>query len=165
MTSGGAIEFSGQLNTAGGNLRLTPGASADVRFAAAGIDVVVQGGTLSFEPDSEVAFALNGLVADSQYERLEVVGNVNLAGTNLALAGTYSPALGDQFTIVNNDGADAVQGTFNGLPEGAILNVNSGAVIGAFQISYASGTGNDVVLTRVNQAPTIHERGQSGCAR
>ena len=51
--------------------------------------------------------------------------------------------IGDQFTILNNDLADAVTGTFNGLPEGSTLSANGFK----FTISYVGGTGNDVVLT------------------
>src|SRR5439155_19769296 len=44
----------------------------------------------------------------------------------------------------DNDGTDAVAGTFTGLPEGAVL-VAGGQT---FTVSYAGGTGNDVVMTR-----------------
>ena len=53
------------------------------------------------------------------------------------------PAAGTSFVILENDGADAVSGTFNGLPEGAVFG-HSGVQL---QITYAGGTGNDVVLT------------------
>jgi hypothetical protein len=53
--------------------------------------------------------------------------------------------VGTSFTLINNDGTDAVVGTFKGLPEGATLT--SGGM--TFQISYVGGTGNDVVLTRI----------------
>ncbi len=46
----------------------------------------------------------------------------------------------------HNDGSDAVSGTFSHLAEGAVLNV-AGL---PFQISYAGGSGNDVVLTRIS---------------
>ena len=52
--------------------------------------------------------------------------------------------IGAAFTLIQNDGTEAVMGTFAGLPQGATL------VLGGmtFQISYVGGTGNDVVLTR-----------------
>jgi len=56
----------------------------------------------------------------------------------------FTPAMGESFTIINNDGQDAVNGTFNGLPEGASLTVG-GAL---FSIIYDGGDGNDVVLYR-----------------
>ncbi len=57
----------------------------------------------------------------------------------------YIPTAGHSYTIVNNDGGDAVTGIFAGLPQGTVFY--EGAY--AFQISYVGGTGNDVVLTSV----------------
>src|SRR5690606_28706816 len=81
-----------------------------------------------------------------------VDGEVSLDGTalNLALDAAYAPLLGDQVTLIDNDGTDAVTGHFAGLPEGAPVYVGGQL----FHISYAGGTGNDVVLTRVNDGPT-----------
>ena len=49
--------------------------------------------------------------------------------------------LGISFTIVNNDSPDAVSGTFNGLADGSELTIGAATLT----ISYAGGTGNDVV--------------------
>src|SRR5205823_10001355 len=59
---------------------------------------------------------------------------------------TKPVAVGQQFTIINNDGADPITGTFSGLAE------NSGFSAGGygFRINYAAGSGNDVVLTLTN---------------
>ena len=73
---------------------------------------------------------------------------MTIAGSTLTLAGAYAPFSGNTFVIVANDGADAVTGTFAGLPEGATIAFN-GATL---QISYAGGTGNDITLTAL--APT-----------
>ncbi|MFX9405072.1 hypothetical protein ABTO20_19590, partial [Acinetobacter baumannii] len=53
----------------------------------------------------------------------------------------------------DNDGSDAVTGTFTGLASGATLSLNSGSIT----VSYAAGSSsNDVVLTGpVNQAPAL----------
>ena len=76
--------------------------------------------------------------------QLRVTGTVTLGGAALSLpASGLTPIAGTSFTIIANDGADAVVGTFAGLPEGATV-VGSGIV---FHISYIGGTGNDVVLT------------------
>ena len=58
----------------------------------------------------------------------------------LNLSAGFNPAAGTQFTIIDNDGTDAVSGTFAGLPEGA--SVSAGGK--AFTISYKGGTGNEV---------------------
>jgi len=57
---------------------------------------------------------------------------------------TSTSVVGDKFTIIQNDGSDAVVGTFAGLAEGA--TITQGGV--TFTISYKGGTGHDVVLTR-----------------
>ncbi len=91
---------------------------------------------------------LNGTVAGSQFDQLNVTGQVQLAGTlNVALG--FTPMVGNTFVIIQNDAADAVTGTFNGLLEGA--SFTTGGV--QFQISYAGGTGNDVVLGVVSVSP------------
>jgi len=76
------------------------------------------------------------------YDQLDVNGTTALGNANLAVSWGFVPAVGDKFTILDNDGADAVVGTFNGLAEGASLAAGNVTL----KISYAGGTGNDVVL-------------------
>ncbi|MGD9721333.1 MAG: beta strand repeat-containing protein [Pirellulales bacterium] len=88
-------------------------------------------------------------VAGPRASSFDVTGTVNL--TNAVLAPTnngklYVSSNGQQFTIVNNDGTDAVVGTFTGLAQGATVTVGSDA----YTIDYSGGTGNDVVLTQVS---------------
>jgi hypothetical protein len=87
-----------------------------------------------------------------QYDRLNVNGTVNLnsdAGTGGALQVHlgYSPTVGTAFTILANDGADAIGGRFAGLLNGASFLATYGSQTVTFQISYTGGTGNDIVLT------------------
>ncbi|MEF8707535.1 MAG: hypothetical protein V5B38_01060 [Candidatus Accumulibacter propinquus] len=99
-----------------------------------------------------------------QYDGLLVNGTVNLNGDNNPGGGGtldvdlgYSPSVGSSFTILANDGTDAVSGWFNGLLEGASFNTAYGSQTVTFQISYSGGTGNDVVLTvtgKTGAAPT-----------
>jgi hypothetical protein len=74
-----------------------------------------------------------------------VNGTVALSGT-LALSGSFVANVGDTFTIIDNDGADSVTGTFNNSPEGDIYTFNGRPL----RLSYQGGDGNDVTLTRVN---------------
>jgi autotransporter-associated beta strand protein len=87
---------------------------------------------------------LNGTLPGIGYDQLNVHGTVNLSGVSLVATLNYASGVGDSFTIVNNDGTDAVLGTFVGLPQNATLYIGGEL----FQISYTGGTGNDVVLTR-----------------
>ncbi len=96
-----------------------------------------------------------------QYDRLAVNGTVNLNGnSNPGGGGTldvdlgYSPDVGTKFTILANDGTDAVTGRFKGLLEGATFDVDYGSQKVTFQITYSGDTGNDVGLTVTNKTGT-----------
>lgn len=93
---------------------------------------------------------LDGAAPGSGYDQLVVNGAVTLDGT-LNLKREFASAVGDAFTIINNDGADPVVGAFAGLPEGGIVT----AAGMRFQITYHGGTGNDVVLTHINTPPVL----------
>lgn len=80
------------------------------------------------------------------FDQLNVTGTVNLGSATLAtsLYGGYVPVLNDSFVIINNDGSDAITGTFAGLAQNAEFTLAGGY---KFRISYTGGTGNDVTLT------------------
>jgi acetyl esterase/lipase len=76
-------------------------------------------------------------------DSFHVTGTVTITG-DLGLGMVYGvPAVGQKFTLIDNDGTDPVNGTFTNLPEGT-------KVVGfgyAYSISYVGGDGNDVVVT------------------
>src|SRR5690606_16764706 len=76
---------------------------------------------------------------------MEVTGTVNLGGSalNVTRNEDFNPTVGQQFTIVNNDGVDPVVGTFAGIAEGGTKNIDGIT----YKVSYVGGDGNDVVLT------------------
>jgi hypothetical protein len=78
---------------------------------------------------------------------------LNSAGLDVTLAAGYVPAPGTSFVVIDNQSGKAVNGIFDGLPEGAVVYpTNSGSSVG-FQISYQGGVnGNDVVLTAIGAA-------------
>jgi hypothetical protein len=91
----------------------------------------------------------------SEYDQLQVTGTVTLGGTlNVSLLSNFAPTANQVFTIISNDGSDAVSGTFSGLAEGAIVTVSGHQ----FRISYVGGDGNDVTLTAVN-VPSVPNTG------
>lgn len=100
---------------------------------------------LAFTAAGDFFVELNGTAAGTDYDRLNVRGTNNLGNAVLHVmpAFTTPVGIGDQFVIINNDGADAITGTFSGLPEGATVT----AGFFTFAISYTGGSGNDVVLT------------------
>jgi fibronectin-binding autotransporter adhesin len=98
------------------------------------------GGSLEIE--------LEGTTVCTQYDQQIVNGTVDLGAAttlNILKGSAYSPALNSVYTIISNDGSDAVTGTFAGLAQGAT------AVLGSYsyRISYTGGDGNDVTLTVV----------------
>jgi autotransporter-associated beta strand protein len=94
------------------------------------------------DPD-KLAIDLNGVTAGAGYDQLKVLGTVTISSAIQVSVG-FTPAIGYKFTIVDNDGNDAVIGTFAGWPEGGTQMVNGNL----FRITYKGGDGNDVVLTR-----------------
>ncbi len=84
--------------------------------------------------------------AAGQFDQINVTGTVDL-GTSTTLAvsmfNAYKPTVGDSYTIINNDGSDAVAGHFVGLSQGSTFT--AGGYL--FKISYTGGDGNDVVIT------------------
>lgn len=88
---------------------------------------------------------LGGTTACTEYDQLSVTGAVDVTGGTLAISryNNFEPSVGNSFAIINNDGNDAVTGTFSGLAEGATISLNGYT----FTISYVGGDGNDVVLT------------------
>ncbi len=100
--------------------------------------------SLNLQPGSSFNAVLN---STNNYSGDLVVptGTVSLGGANLLLSGTLTPADGQSFFLVNNAGSQPVSGTFDGLPEGAVIPNFLGSSLDA-TISYVGGDGNDVVL-------------------
>ena len=69
---------------------------------------------------SELAIEID----DSGLDQVAVNGEVRPGGIlSVSLLNGFSPEIGESFAIVENDGNDVVDGTFSGLPEGAIFSV------------------------------------------
>ena len=115
-------------------------------------DLTLSGGTLAIEI---------GGSGPGNYDQLKTVGAVTFGGpVTLTLDfSTYDPVDNtDSFTIVDNDQSDAVgfgdssSGLyFNGaqLTEGMRFTAVSGAFSQQFQVSYAGGDGNDIVISAI----------------
>ena len=65
----------------------------------------------------------------------------------LSVSGTGTGVVNQQFLILDNQSTTAIQGTFNGLAEGAAFTGSNGQI---YTINYNGGTGNDVVLTQIS---------------
>ena len=135
-----------------GNLRGS-GAVGDTTIGASG--AVLPGGTsggsailgtedIAFASGADYRININGNTAGTGYDQLNVTGTVALGGATLEIFTPVTAAAGESFVIINNDGTDAVSGTFAGLAQGATVTAGTTD----FTISYTGGTdNNDVVLT------------------
>ena len=111
-----------------GNLSLTSGSFFDVEIGGTAVGDGVSG-----------------------YDQVDVTGTVSLGSAVLnlqqILGFIVTPGVAQAYTIITNDGADAVSGIFrdpllNPLPEGAPYSYPGGTLY----VSYAGNDGNDVVL-------------------
>jgi fibronectin-binding autotransporter adhesin len=148
VSNGGVLKGSGtvgELNVNDGG-KVAPGLSPGC----------LNTGNLTFVSGSAYDFELGGATECTEYDRISVTGTVDLGnGTlNTLLINDFKPTVGNIFTIISNDGADAVTGTFDGLAQGATFTI-SGYVLA---VSYTGGDGNDVVLT-VQSVPAAPNTG------
>ena len=138
VVSGGTLKGTGAI----GNLTATGGIIAPGNSPGK-----VTSTNLSLSSGNTLQIEINNVsppIAGNDYDYDQIVvsssGTVTLSGA-LTLSTTYTGNAGTVFTIIDNQGGNAVSGTFNGLSEGAVITANGRS----YQISYIGGTGsNDV---------------------
>jgi autotransporter-associated beta strand protein len=135
VDAGTTLGGSGTVGTILANGTIAPGNSLGI----------LNSGSVTFNSSGNFTENLAGPTLGGGYSQLNVAGTVSLANATLAVVPAFTTpvSIGQQFTILNNDGTDPITGTFNGLPEGSLFT--AGAY--KFRISYVGGTGNDVMLT------------------
>ncbi|MCA9051658.1 MAG: autotransporter-associated beta strand repeat-containing protein, partial [Planctomycetaceae bacterium] len=148
VTSGSNLRGSGSITGAvtvesGGGLR--PGTSPGI----------ISTGNLDLQSGSTLTAEIFGYAtAGTDYDQLDVTGTVTLGGA-LSLVGVPAAATGGEtVTLINNDGTDAVVGTFSNAPtNGGIVSFNGQD----WRILYDGGDGNDVVLVFGNADLSIDD--------
>ena len=158
--NGGALGGSGNTGavTVNSGGTLAPGRSAaildvPVNGLSGGAGILHVAGDVVLNLGATYLVDLNGIAVGTSYDQVAVMGAVNLGGALLSVSLGFAPNIGDVFTIVDNDAADAIGGTFDGLAEGDEITAGGET----FAISYQGGDGNDVTLTSA-----AHEPGFSG---
>jgi hypothetical protein len=112
--------------------------------------------SLTLDSNSTFAAVLDGTSpgnGTTGYDQVVASEAVQLGGAalNASIGSGFTPAVGDQLTIIQNNSGSPVSGTFAGLAEGAAVNV-SGTL---FQITYQGGPNHDnVVLTVMSVSTT-----------
>lgn len=89
---------------------------------------------------------LRGPTPGTQHDQVIAKSSVALSNATLTLALQYPPVEGDVLRLVDNQGAGAIQGIFNGRPQGSLISLSGNQ----FLLSYTGGTGNDITLTATN---------------
>jgi autotransporter-associated beta strand protein len=123
------------ITATGGTLQLDNNSAAGL---AASADVTLNSAV-------NVVVALSNISGSPISRGLTVGGAINLGNATLTPSATFNPAppAGTSLVVVNKTSAGAIQGTFNNMPEGALLPVG----VAVLRISYVGGDGNDVTLT------------------
>jgi autotransporter-associated beta strand protein len=135
VDAGATLGGSGTVGAIAANGIISPGNSPGI----------LNSSNLTCSSSGYFTVELTGPTSGTDYDQLNVRGANNLANAGLIinLAFTKPVAIGQQFTIINNDGTDPITGIFAGYPPGSTWLQNGFTV----SISYVGGTGNDVVLT------------------
>ncbi|QDU49595.1 hypothetical protein [Gimesia panareensis] len=153
VAEGGAIHiaagiYSENVDATARSVTLAPGNSPGQ---------VVINGNLTLDSDDSLEIEINGTTPGSGFDQFVVNGTVALNGADLNLIDGYDPADGDQFLLVDNDAADTVAGTFNGLPEGYGFVDFLGVSGQTAYLTYVGGDGNDVLI-HVSNLETVSLR-------
>jgi autotransporter-associated beta strand protein len=147
VASGATLAGRGSL---GGSVTVQNGGTLSP--GGAGVGTLTVNGNLTLNSGSTLALNINGVTAGTGYDRVVVNGTVDISAATLAVSHGYAPASGDSYTLIVNDAADAVTGTFSGISEGGKFNAAGNST--ELTTSYIGGTGNDLTLT-TPIAPTI----------
>lgn len=115
---------------------------------------ILNTGNVSFSSGSTFSVEVNGTTAGTQHDQLNVTGTVSLGGATLSASGTITSVPSQSIVLINNDGTDAVSGTFNGLADGATVTING---INFFLSYYGGSNGNDVTLTQAGGALSFND--------
>ncbi|HSI52307.1 MAG TPA: DUF4347 domain-containing protein [Ideonella sp.] len=168
--AGGTLNLTGSLaNTS--VLTVASGGTLAGTGSVGGVVVVNSGGTIapgtSTSNGAGTLTLNNGLVmqagstyaadvADatpgSGHDQIVVHGSVTLNGGTLSLAVVNGAvSAGDNLVLIANDAADAIDGSFDNLSDGATFTTTDGHPL---QLAQAGGDGNDLLLAVLNAAPT-----------
>jgi autotransporter-associated beta strand protein len=163
--TGASAAFTGQLENVGGILEVNglTGADAQIQGTMRGqgtVDaltmvngILVPGGPLfstlhssavTLNASSALRINSTGSTTGDTYTQLRVTGLVTLGNAVLTISDD-KVVLQElrEVVIIDNDGTDAIGGTFLNLPEGAMV---TGLFGHRYRLSYSGGSGNDVSL-------------------
>jgi autotransporter-associated beta strand protein len=142
--------------------RVSPGAETS-DFTSLGVVGTLSTGGLTFsdDPFNQNLNALQIDLTGSGTDRVNVAGTVRVGGMLfLRVSGGFNPGPNDHIRLIDNDGADAVVGTFSGVSSPGTASGAEGTVVYSsggvdLRLTYHGGDGNDVELVA---GPTMDSR-------
>jgi VCBS repeat-containing protein len=98
---------------------------------------------------------IDGTTPGTEYDQLVVTDHVTLNGMFLIGNIGYEPNAGDTITLIDNQGTDAIEGTFDGMNEGDVITLDGCLAT----VTYTGGDGNDmqVIFNGLNTAPVADD--------
>ncbi|MDP7020183.1 MAG: hypothetical protein QGG36_30580, partial [Pirellulaceae bacterium] len=155
------LTTSGSINDNTGTDLTAPSVSMDGSVAPGqSPGVLVVSGNYSFADNSAYSAELGGATAGTGtgfHDQIDVTGTVTIGASvalNLSVFGGFTPAVNNNYILINNDSNDAIVGTFNGLSEGHKYTNFLSTGLDAY-LTYKGGDGNDVAVTIYNTDVSI----------
>jgi len=102
-------------------------------------------GAFTFGALAKFIVRIAGTTPGVTHDQLQCGNSVTLLGTPdlfIERDPGFVPEINDRFVVLNKTSAGSIGGTFGGLPNGALMNVDGVT----YQISYVGGDGNDLTL-------------------
>lgn len=159
VKTGAVVGGSGEIDSTHA-LVVEGGATLALGNSPARLDV----GTLSLQSGSSFNVKLNGMNAGTEYDQIHVTGTgashgLVTIGTNVTLNSVlgFTATAGNTFVIIDNDGNDAVSGTFKNLAQGALLTISGKKFHIVYDYESGDGNKNDVALI-LNSPPVINNQ-------
>lgn len=161
LGGGGTIGLAtGKAVTLSAGATLSPGTSPGI-LTIVGSQSATTGGdaTVNLSANSTFLVQLDGTSPGSTgYDQIDLTGSIDVSGATLSVVPTIPITSSSFFTIVKNNGTDAVYGIFASKPEGAVVysDLSTGYEL---RISYTAeggeltGIGNDIALYAVVPEP------------
>src|SRR6185295_6182409 len=122
LISGGQLTVNGSqpfstVNVTGGTLAgdgVVGNITASGNIAPGSSPAILTCSNVALTAAADYFVELNGPVAGTGYDQLNVRGTNQLGGATLhvSVGGGFAPFEGERLTIINNDGSEAIQGTF-----------------------------------------------------
>ncbi len=172
-TLGGSIATSSLTTVASGATLAGSGTTGALTIAAGGFHKpgqspgITASGDYTLNGDLEIevddSFTGGSPTAGTDFDQVDVTGTVTLNSGTSTLSplefvngGGFDPDFGTVFSIINNDGADAVSGTFSNFADGADAITIDSHTLKVYYNADGGGDGNcnDVVLVNATGPAT-----------